>query len=267
MVLIGTAGFSYKDWKGIFYPGDIKDGEMLGFYAGRFPCVEVDFTYYQMPSARTMEGLARKVPEGFEFCVKANKTMTHEVGAAEEGGEANADAFRAFSEALRPMTSRGSLGCVLTQLPWGFKRTADNAGYIRRFRELLEDMPVVVEFRNREWITPDTFELLRAEGLGFCCVDEPRLRGLVPPVAEATSDIAYVRFHGRNAEKWWKHDQAWERYNYLYSEAELAEWMPKIKALDARAAKTYVLFNNCHAGQAAENARMLQNMMKLDLGG
>ncbi|MEW6105182.1 MAG: DUF72 domain-containing protein [Bacillota bacterium] len=266
MVLIGTAGFSYKDWKGIFYPEDIKDSEMLGFYAGHFPCVELDFTYYQMPSVRTIEGLARKVPEGFEFCVKAHKGMTHELKGA-EGKEDNEGTFRAFAEALRPMTSRGSLGCVLAQFPWGFKRTQENVDYIRRFRECLKDMAVVVEFRNREWIRPDTFDLLRAEGLGFCCVDEPGLRGLVPPVAEATSDIAYVRFHGRNAEKWWKHDQAWERYNYLYSEAELAEWVPKIRALDARAAKTYVLFNNCHAGQAAENARMLQNMMKLDFGG
>ncbi|MGE5587064.1 MAG: DUF72 domain-containing protein [Clostridia bacterium] len=270
MVLVGTAGFSYRDWKGVFYPEGIKDGEMLGFYAGLFPCVELDFTYYQMPSVRTMEGLARKVPGGFEFCVKAYKGMTHELKGAEggpDGGEGNDSVFRAFAEAIKPMTSRGSLGCVLAQFPWGFKRTQENVDYVRRLKGRLKDASVVVEFRNREWVRPDTFELLRSEGLGFCCVDEPRLRGLVPPVAEVTSDTAYVRFHGRNAEKWWKHDQAWERYNYLYSEAELAEWVPKIKALDARAAKTYVLFNNCHAGQAAENARMLQSMMKLGFNG
>ncbi|MFZ5924533.1 MAG: DUF72 domain-containing protein [Bacillota bacterium] len=265
MVLVGTAGFSYSDWRGVFYPERVKDSDMLAFYAGRFPCVELDFTYYRMPGARAMEGLARKVPEGFEFCVKANKAMTHELGAPGEAPE-NEDAFRAFAEALRPMTSRGSLGCVLAQFPWGFKKTGGSIDYLRRFKALLPEMPIVVEFRNREWIAPETFELLRSEGMGFCCVDEPRLRSLVPPVAEATSDIAYVRFHGRNAEKWWKHEHAWERYNYLYSEAELAEWVPKIRALDARVAKTYVLFNNCHAGQAAENARMLELMLDLDLG-
>ena len=197
--------------------------------------------------------------------MKAHKGMTHEFKEP-AAGEDKSDVFRAFMEAIKPMTTRGNLGCVLAQFPWGFKRTPENADYVRRFRERLKDIAVVVEFRNSEWVRPETFELLRAEGLGFCCVDEPRLRGLVPPVAEVTADIAYVRFHGRNAEKWWNHTQGWERYNYLYTEAELAEWVPRIKALDARAAKTYVLFNNCHAGQAAENARMLQGMMKLDFG-
>jgi len=265
VIQVGTAGFSYKDWRGVFYPDDIKDGDMLGFYVRHFPCVELDFTYYRMPGTRTMEGLARKVPDGFDFCVKANKAMTHEA-ARPEGGKADEKVFGAFAEALLPMTSRGSLGCVLAQFPWSFKRTQANADYVRRFKELLTGLPLVVEFRNREWIVPETFELLRSEGLGYCSVDEPRLRGLVPPVAEATSDVAYVRYHGRNAAKWWEHDHAWERYDYLYSQSELEEWIPKIRGLAAKASKTYVLFNNCHAGQAAINARMLQDMLKLDLG-
>ncbi len=269
MVLIGTAGFSYKDWKGPFYPEEIRDQDMLPFYARHFPCVELDFTYYQMPGVRTMEGLARKVPEGFEFCVKANSAMTHELTPGADGAvpEVDAGVFRKFSEALAPMTSRGSLGCVLAQFPWSFRKTPGNAAYLERFRDLLPGMRIVVEFRNREWVTPEGFELLRSLGLGFCCVDEPRLRSLVPPVARTTSDIAYVRFHGRNAARWWKHDHAWERYDYLYSQAELEEWVPRIKALDAEVLKTYVVFNNCHAGQAAENARMLQHILELDFEG
>ncbi|NLJ60750.1 MAG: DUF72 domain-containing protein, partial [Firmicutes bacterium] len=114
-------------------------------------------------------------------------------------------------------------------------------------------------------ITNETFDLLRSHSLGFCAVDEPRLPGLVPPIAEATSALGYVRFHGRNAKKWWKHDTPGERYDYLYQEAELKEWIPKIRQVADKTEKTYVFFNNCHSGQAAENARMLQTMLGLEL--
>ncbi|NLA06175.1 MAG: DUF72 domain-containing protein [Firmicutes bacterium] len=264
MILIGTSGFSYKDWAGVFYPHNIKNNEMLEFYAKKFPCVELNFTYYQMPAARTIEGLVRKVPDDFEFCVKANKTMTHEIDADEDPA-LRKRIFGNFMEALKPMTARGVLGCVLAQFPWGFKKTGSNIEYILRFKDLLSDVPVVVEFRNAEWITDETFDLLRSHNLAFCAVDEPRLPGLVPPTSQATSDLGYVRFHGRNAKKWWKHSTPGERYDYLYQETELKEWIPKIRQIADKTEKTYVFFNNCHSGQAAENARMLQTMLGLEL--
>jgi len=262
MILVGTSGFSYKDWVGVLYPESIKSAEMLEFYATIFPCVELNFTYYQMPGRRTIEGLVRKVPDDFEFCVKANKIMTHEIDT-DNDPDLLKKTFSNFMEALKPMTTRGILGCVLAQFPWSFRKTASNIEYVLRFKELLPDIPVVAEFRNAQWITDETFNLLRSYNVAFCAVDEPKLPGLVPPVAEATSDLGYVRFHGRNAKKWWKHSTPGERYDYLYSEAELKEWIPKILQVSDKTGKTYVFFNNCHSGQAAENARMLQAMLGL----
>ncbi|MCR4427404.1 MAG: DUF72 domain-containing protein [Firmicutes bacterium] len=244
----------------MFYPEGITDREMLAFYANRFPLVELDFSYYQMPGIRTMEGLERKTPEGFTFCVKAHKSMTHQV--PEDGAELTL-VFARFREAVAPMTDAGKLGCVLLQFPWGFRRNRTNEDYLVRLRDLMAGLPAVIEFRNVEWVSEDTFGLLRREGFGFCCVDEPRLRGLFPPLAVRTSEIAYVRFHGRNARSWWNHKEAWERYNYMYSENELSEWVPKIRQLDTKESRTFVLFNNCHAGQAATNAEMMQSLLDL----
>lgn len=136
--------------------------------------------------------------------------------------------------------------------------------YLEEFRERLDGIPVVIEFRNNEWVKEETFSFLEAKGLGFCCVDEPALPGLMPRLVRATSSLAYVRFHGRNAAKWWRHKEAWERYNYLYTEEELRGWVPKVRALDTQAEKTYVFYNNCHAGHAAENARMMQTLLALE---
>ena len=124
MILVGTSGFSYKDWVGVLYPENTKSADMLEFYARIFPSVELNFTYYQMPSTRTIEGLVRKVPDGFEFCVKANKTMTHEIDANEDPG-LRRGTFSDFMDALKPMTDRGVLGSVLAQFPWSFQEDPD----------------------------------------------------------------------------------------------------------------------------------------------
>lgn len=271
-VLLGTCGYSYKDWVGAFYPPGTRPEGMLPYYAARFPAVELDYTYYRMPGERTIAAIAAKSPTGFQVCVKANRAMTHEppVAPAEL-----ARVFRAFAAALRPLLERGQLGCVLMQFPWSFRPSPDARDYLRRSRDLLPDLPVVIEFRNAAWVAQETFELLRTLGLGFCAVDEPRLRGLMPPVAEATAAVAYVRFHGRNARRWFNHVHAWERYDYRYSERELAEWVPRLRALahaavDAAAApgaaasqeaKVFALFNNHHNGQAVDGALLLQRLL------
>jgi uncharacterized protein YecE (DUF72 family) len=154
------------------------------------------------------------------------------------------------------------LGCILAQFPYSFHARPENRDYLRRVRELFGDLPVVVELRNRAWISSETFELLRENHLGFCCVDEPRLKGLLPPVAEATAPVAYVRFHGRNAAKWWQHDEAWERYDYTYSDEELEEWVPKIQKLEQRAETTFLFANNHWQGQAVGTARQLKMLLE-----
>jgi uncharacterized protein YecE (DUF72 family) len=125
----------------------------------------------------------------------------------------------------------------------------------------LGDLPVVVEFRNRGWVEEGTFDLLQELEFGFCCVDEPRMRGLMPPIAKVTGPMAYVRFHGRNAAKWWQHDHAWERYDYTYSEEELREWVPRIRQLDQQAPLTLVYANNHYRGQSVDTVRKLGNLL------
>jgi uncharacterized protein YecE (DUF72 family) len=257
-IYIGTSGFSYEDWRGFFYPQELPKKEMLNYYAEHFPVVEVNATYYSMPHPATFYQMARKVPRDFQFVVKAHKDMTHT-------DEFLPESFREFRTALEPLQEMGMLGCVLGQFPWSFKATPENRTALERFRAELPDLPVVIEFRNAGWVSEETFALLRELGLGFCCVDEPRLKGLMPRVVKATSPIGYVRFHGRNAAKWWQHEHAYERYDYLYTEDELAEWVPRIRDLAESTERTYLFFNNHYEGKAGQNAQMMAQLLNLSL--
>jgi uncharacterized protein YecE (DUF72 family) len=254
MIRVGTSGYSYKDWIGPFYPEGLPERDMLLYYAREFDATEVNFTYYRLPNAYTLGAMARKVPEGFLFTVKASQELTH-------GREDAAPAFHRFVEALRPLQDEDKFGCVLAQFPWSFRPTEENRAYLEFMREHFGDLPVVVEFRNAGWIGEETFDLLRRLNLGFCCVDEPRLKGLIPPIARATGPVAYVRFHGRNAAKWWQHEEAWERYDYAYSEDELHEWVPRIHELEQAAGSVYVFANNHWQGQAVTTAKQLRLLL------
>ncbi len=159
--------------------------------------------------------------------------------------------FRAFRQSLGPLREAKKLGCVLAQFPWGFRYSQKNL-----------DLPLVLEFRNREWVRDEVFAWLKERGLGFCCVDEPRLPNLMPPLAMATSPIAYVRFHGRNAAKWWRHTFAYERYDYAYSDEELLEWVPKIRSLEEKAELTFVFGNNHYRGKAVNTIRKLKDLLE-----
>jgi uncharacterized protein YecE (DUF72 family) len=259
-VFIGTAGFSYKDWKATFYPADIKPREMLEEYSRHFPVVEINSTYYAIPPPERMNAMARRTPVHFQFTVKANRGMTHEIC---DGSEV----ARSFRAAIRPLEDHGKLGCVLAQFPWGFKNTAENRDYLRVLAERLDGLDTVVEFRNAEWEAEETFGLLAGLGMGYCCVDEPRLKGLLSPRVEVTGSVAYLRFHGRNYETWWdKGRESWERYDYLYSEAELSEWLPKVEVLAESSDRTYIIFNNHYKGQAPANARTFERMLRGLLG-
>jgi uncharacterized protein YecE (DUF72 family) len=250
----GTSGFSYQDWVGPFYPGGLPRQDWLHYYSQEFNSLELNSTYYVIPGFATMKSMAAKTGPNFRFSVKANQDITH---TRKKSGEV----FAAFTEALRPLKESGKLGCILAQFPYSFRCSRDNQSYIEYFRGYFQDMPVVIEFRNAGWIKPDIFSWLHSLNLGFCCVDEPRLPGLIPPVAERTSAIAYVRFHGRNSAKWWQHQFAYERYDYSYSAEELAEWLPKINKLREGADKTFIFANNHWQGQAVDTIRQLRLML------
>ena len=254
-VRIGTSGFSFDDWVGPFYPRSLPKREWLPFYAQEFSTCELNFSYYRIPNERTLNQIAVKVPDGFLFSIKAYRGITHE----REDPEPQMEQFKT---ALATLIDQGKFACVLAQFPHSFHANQANRDYLKRVREGFADLPIVVEFRSNEWISQRTFEELHALDLGFCCVDQPRFKNLVSPVAVATGPVAYVRFHGRNREKWWQHDEAWERYDYSYTDEELLEWKPKVERLDAEAPLTLVYMNNHWQGQAVGTARKLREVLK-----
>jgi len=259
-VYVGTAGFSYADWKGPFYRPDTSQSAMLEEYARHFPVVEINSTYYAIPEPERVNAMARRTPPSFIFNVKANKEMTHEIGNGSQ-------VFDDFRRALRPLEDHGKLGCVLAQFPWAFKRSKENGDYLRKLARRLDGLDVVVEFRNAQWDSDEALDLLSSAGLGYCCVDEPRLKGLPRPRVALTGSTGYVRMHGRNAENWWaKGRESWERYDYLYSEEELAEWLPGVEKLSENSDRVYVIFNNHYKGQAPANAHRFEQMLRAILG-
>jgi len=259
MILLGTSGYSFDDWVGPFYPPGLRKGAFLDFYARYYPTVEVNSTYYRIPHPSVLYQMERKTPENFVFVVKLNGEMTHKLSR----DPALYDQFHAI---LRPLTDAGKFGGVLAQFPWGFKDAPENRDFIAFLRDRFPEMPAFVEFRHVSWLNDEALDLLRRLDLGYVSVDEPRLPGLLPPIVHRTADTGYVRFHGRNAKDWWGGNDKL-RYDYLYNENELGEWLQNFRDLEAHTTKTFVFFNNCHAGRAIQGARMLERMLELDLGG
>lgn len=260
-IAIGTSGFSFDDWVGPFYPPSTRRGAMLEHYATLFSTVEVNSTYYRIPPPSTMASLDARTPPGFEFVVKAHQSMTHETVAPDEA------TFDAFAACLAPLEAAHKLQGVLLQFPWAFRPTARARERLELLHERLAPHgPLFAEFRHASWIDERVFRFLDERGIGYCSVDEPALPGLVPPLARLTGSIGYVRLHGRNTTTWWGRGTG-DRYDYDYSPAELTEWLGKIRELAERSSKVHVFFNNCHAGQAARNALLMQDMVQRDLLG
>jgi len=257
-ILVGTCGFSYRDWVGPFYPAGTKSVQMLEFYARSFTAVEIDSTYYAIPAPQLFERMAARTPASFTFTVKAPGSVTHVPADAQP----LASELAGFAECVAPLTAAHKLGAVLAQFPHGFRPTADGRRRLEELREWWPRLPLVCEFRHRDWQRPDILARLRELDLGWCNVDEPQFGSLLRPGAEVTSSIGYVRFHGRNYEKWWRQERAsHERYSYEYSERELESWLPRIGEVAAGAQTTFVFFNNHHLGRAALNAMEMRRML------
>jgi uncharacterized protein YecE (DUF72 family) len=254
MIYLGTSGYSYADWKGVYYPPELSRHEWLEFYAREFGAVELDYTYYRMPTADQLGKLARRTPDGFRFAVKAHQDMTH-------NREQDPEPFTRFRAALAPLEGEGKLGAVLLQFPYAFRNVEENVGYLQHCFDLLPGLPLIVEFRRGDWLTQRTLQLLRERGVGFCNVDLPRLPGLLPRTALVTAPTAYVRLHGRNAETWWQHEHAWERYSYSYTEDEIGEWVPHLREMNAQAESCFAFANNHWQGQSVATIKQLRLLM------
>jgi len=252
MIAIGTSGFSFKDWKGVFYPEKIKPKEMLAYYKDTFHALEINTTYYGIPKPGVFEGMIHATPPDFEFIVKANKSTTHELTDRDVSGT--------FIESIRPLKESGRLSGILAQFPWQFRNEAGSRKYIACLADTYRKFHLFVEFRHNSWNRDEVFRFLDDLKIHFVSVDEPQIGDMMPPAALATGGAAYVRFHGRNACDWWS--KTADRYNYLYSEDELEEWVEKVEALEKTVWKLYAFFNNCHQGYAVRNALMFKEMVE-----
>jgi uncharacterized protein YecE (DUF72 family) len=226
----------------------------LSYYANHFDALELNFGYYKMPIASQFQEILQKTQDQLTFSVLAHKSMTLDRTAGE------LDILK-FKEALKPLIEAKTLGTILLRFPPSFTQTHENRSYLHKLNLKL-DLPCVAEFNNRQWIDPPVLEWIKKLGMGFCCVDEPRINGLMPPLPVLTSNTGYLRFHGRNSSKWYNHNLAHERYDYLYSEAELNQWIENIIKMEKQAHKMMIFFNNPYEAKSIDNAKKLINMIK-----
>ena len=253
-ILIGTSGYSYDDWEGPFYPPGLAKAERLSFYAQRFPAVELNFSYYRQPSASTLARMVGNTPEGFLFSIKAHQSLTHSIGK-----DLQQDIDR-YKRGIRPLLEAGRLAAILFQFPYSFHYTPENRRHLQQLCDAFTGLPKAVEFRNREWQRESVYGGLRQVNASFVNVDEPPLASLPKAGDVVCADPAYLRFHGRNRDNWWKGDNV-SRYDYLYDTEELSEWLPLIESMLAKTQLLLVMFNNHSRGQAVRNARQLQSLL------
>jgi uncharacterized protein YecE (DUF72 family) len=294
-IRVGTASWTEKTLleSGAFYPPSAKTAEQrLRFYASRFRVVEVDSTYYALPSARNAAAWVERTPDEFLFGVKAFAAMTgHPVEPRRLDRDLAADLpstlratrsvdaerfppavldeiWQRFRANLEPLVVARKLAYVLLQMPPWFAPSADALASLEAAADRLDGIPCAVEFREAGWMAPAraarTLDWLARHGLVYVCVDEPQgTRASVPPVAEATSDaLAVVRFHGRRLETWTRQGvPTTERFRYVYAREELAEWVPRLRGLAAGGRRVLALMNNCHRDAAVRNAEDLAALL------
>lgn len=294
-VLVGTCSWTDKtlvqdtSW----YPKrSMSAAERLGYYASKFSIAEADSTYYFPPTPELTRSWAERTPEGFTMNVKAYSLLTghptrteslwadlRESVRPEFAGKRNvypshldeeavAEAWRRFEFSLRPLRDAGKLGAVLLQYPEWFTAKRANRAELAAIRQRWQDLPVCVEFRSPTWTaTPQerdrTFGLLSELDLAYVVVDAPAASKLPAVFAVTSSELSVMRFHGRNEETWKKPDTtAAERFEYLYSQAELAELAPKVKVLSENAKTVHALMNNCYQDYGVRNAAELASLLE-----
>lgn len=241
-VFLGTSGWSYKEWIGPFYSKE--DKSMLRAYSRVFKTVEIDSTFYRYPSKGTVMGWTRYSPEGFVYAAKLPGLITHEKKLSLAKGVE--EDLKKFVEVMEPLWLSGKLGCMLIQLPPRFDYRLEELESF--FKILPTQIRFAVEFRERSWMRPETWDLLKKFRVAYTIVDEP----LLPPEMHLTSDIAYFRWHGRGVRPW---------YDYQYKAEELEPWVPKIRETTEKVNKVYGYFNNHYHGYAVENCLQVLEML------
>jgi uncharacterized protein YecE (DUF72 family) len=286
-LLVGTASWTDKTLLSAgWYPGTADTPEKrLAYYASQFPLVEVDATYYAPPAEQTATLWAQRTPPGFRFNIKAFSLLTghptkvsalykdlrpetekRNVYPADLATDVIEQVWERFLSALTPLTAADKLGVLLFQFPPWFTIRRANKQYLLEVAKRCRPLRVAIEFRHASWFDGDnrdeTLDFLRRHELPFVAVDMPQGHtSSVPPVLEATADLAMVRFHG-HSEKWTSKD-IYEKFGYRYSERELKDWAPKLRTLSTEVSETHVLMNNCYLDYAQRNAQELAELLGL----
>jgi uncharacterized protein YecE (DUF72 family) len=262
-VRIGICSFADEGLLKHWYPRGVSTpAARLGYYSERFDTVEVDSPYYHLPDPAVTGRWAQRTPPEFVFHVKAHATMTHHDEADQT------QAFREFRASLEPLELSGKLKGVLLQYHPSFKKSPEAKEELSRVRPLLEPLVPLVEFRHRSWLTEaereDTLAFLESEGIAVVSVDAPptRASNVLPTFAAATHSVAYIRFHGRNVKTWnIKAERSSDRFNWMYSPEELAEWVERIGRLRDDAGEVYAMFNNNRDDFAPRSAAILRGLL------
>jgi uncharacterized protein YecE (DUF72 family) len=278
VIRVGTCSWADESFVKAWYPKGVTGSARLGYYAERFDVVEANSTYYRLPDEELVARWARMLPEGFVMHVKAFGLMTRhpvklealpedlrgEVEVDDRGRvarpsrEVRGEVFRRFLEALRPLGETGRLGGILMQLPPYVVPKPASYEYLEWAGEQLDGHVTLVELRHKAWLEnpSEVLSFLERHGMTYVTVDAPP--AVIPLVVARTSGTAYVRFHGRNRETWFKRTGSTaERFDYLYSRAELEEWAATLRELDREAEVVYAMFNNNGRSGAAEAPRDL----------
>jgi uncharacterized protein YecE (DUF72 family) len=258
-VLVGPAGWSYTDWEGIVYPHHKPRGfHEAAYLAQFFDTIEINTSFYSPPRAEVVKGWAPRIAfnPNFKFSAKLWKRFTHERNA-------NLQDEKTFKQGLAPLVNEGRLGALLLQFPWSFRNTPENHEFLSGLIMQFMEYPLVLEVRHSSWNKPEVFEWLAGQGVGFCNIDQPVIGQSFAPSARATAPVGYVRLHGRNYEHWFtSSEHPEERYNYLYSQAELEPWAARIQNIAGHTEVTFVITNNHFQGKAIANALQLIRLIR-----
>ena len=276
---IGTCGWNYPTgrgtWNGVFYPvprARRKGFDELSFYAEHFDTVEVNSTFYGQPRSAVCRKWADRTPKGFEFSVKLYQKFTHQGSGGVSGPDLRhtpPDAFSIaaldeFRTGIDPLAATGKLGALLAQFPPSFKDAPASRDYLAYLLGAFRGYPVAVELRHRSWSDHigETLTLLNEFAAAWVQIDEPKFRfSIRQNYLPNIEGFYYMRLHGRNAEKWWRHERAEDRYDYLYSADELKEFSDTAAAARTLVKKLYLYTNNHFSAKSVANAAMIKEQL------
>jgi len=272
---VGTSGWSYPSgrgaWTGVFYPAPglgRRRVDELAYYAERFDTVEVNSTFYRTPSPETTRRWAARTPPGFDFSLKLYQKFTHPDMYQQATGQDPYDLGQADIDevrvAIEPIARAGKLGLLLAQFPPAFHASDATRDYVAWLLRAFSDYTMAVELRHRTWsdAREATADLLAEHGAAWVQIDEPKFRlSIRQDFRPNVPGAYYMRLHGRNATAWWRHDEPADRYDYLYSAAELEPVSRAVAEAARQARKLRVYMNNHFEAKAAANAVILRHQL------